>query len=34
MRDNQRGAEVAMQGMSLALQYRSFILHMWTSYDK
>ena len=33
-RDRQRGAEVAMQGVSEALQYSSYILHMWTSYDK
>ena len=32
-RDRQRGAEVAMQGVSQPLQYRSHILRMWTSYD-
>ena len=34
MRDNQRGAEVAMQSMPHALGRRNCVLHMWTPYER
>ena len=34
MRDNRRGAEITVQSMPYALEYRNCVLHMWTPYER